>query len=83
MMPADVRPACADDLALVDAAFERGKAGNQAARELAVLCRSCSCADSCLRELVQAREHGVWGGTRRRANSAGSGGRLGTVKAIA
>lgn len=66
MLPADAHPACADNLPLVDAAMERGKAANVAARELARLCRSgCPCAGRCLNEMVTHPEHGVWGGTRR------------------
>lgn len=66
MMPLDCAPACADDLALVDAAFERSKVGNAAARELARLCRRCPVAAECLTGALARREReGVWGATRR------------------
>lgn len=79
MLPLDVRPACDDDLPLVDAAFQRGKKSNEAARELARKCRTCPCARECLITALHGREDGVWAGTRR-VKSASQMGRLKVVK---
>jgi hypothetical protein len=55
----DARPACADRLDLVDAAFARpGKSD-----ELRALCADCPVATACLSLAMTRGEHGVWGGT--------------------
>jgi hypothetical protein len=53
------RPACAERLDLVDAAFARpGKSD-----ELRALCADCPVATACLSLAMTRGEHGVWGGT--------------------
>lgn len=85
MIPADAgRPACADRLDLVDAAFERGKAGNGAGRELARLCRSCPVAEACAAEFLARREYGTWAGMRRSLGQTSLGSPpAGRIRAVA
>lgn len=78
------RALCADPavLPLVDAAMDRGKASNEAAREMARLCRRCPCAADCVRQVVARPAEGVWGGVRwsgRNLTGAGKRGRLKVV----
>lgn len=66
MLPTDARPACTESLDLVDLAFSgKSRAANDAARELAKLCRGCPAAEACLVEGLRHREReGLWGGVR-------------------
>lgn len=59
----DQRPACADRLDLVDAAYLLPGADNTAAAELRRLCRHCPIAERCFVEAMAGDEHGVWAGT--------------------
>lgn len=59
--PSPVRPACADRLDLVDAAYERS--GAKHTGELRRLCRTCPLARGCLDWAMTNPEWGVWGGT--------------------
>lgn len=58
------RPKCEgpENLALVDAAFER-PGGPEAQRMKATLCKGCPIGHACLAWAMTWRESGIWGGT--------------------
>lgn len=56
------RAACAEDLALVDAAYRR-PGGPEAHRLAEDFCPRCPLAAACLDHAMRRREAGVWGGT--------------------
>lgn len=62
VLPADAKPACADDLDLVDKAFKH-LGGPEAHWIKDKLCPRCPIAATCLEQAVLTREHGIWGGT--------------------
>lgn len=55
----DARPACADRLDLVDAAYAHPSDSG----ELRALCAECPVAADCLAFAMVHGEYGVWGGT--------------------